>query len=998
MGKRRSSSRSSRRVLKTKRLFSVLGAFLLLGGSVYGLHTVQTQRQAANLLEVARAARDGQDWEKAADFYKQYSNYRKNDAEGFSEYAGVLEQIAMQNWKWWAWAATAYEKVMNIAPNRHEDRKKAAALYLRYGRYGAARPHLETLVQSGVPEYSNDPALYEMLSQCDAAERNAAGLQMHLQKAVATGKAKSATYYELANLIRLNPNAALEADHLMNEFIAARPMDLSARLARARYRVRYGDRTGAVEDIRVAYAEIPGGNIDVDIILQHAELLAETDREAARKVIEDGLKIHPENTWLKLGLAEVMNRSGAGSASAKILLDAAAKLPDGDPQLATIGDRLIELNELESALAIAQRLEKSPVQQQLARYLVGRVAARRGNWPEAILALETSLPALGSRWDLMMKARMALGASYALANDDQREEANFAAASAIDRRSISAKMGWANALAKLGRDKDATELYREMAKAVPAARFALAMLKFREILALPEAERNWAEFEALLGPTDQLEPQLEVAYAQCLALQNLLADAENILRASIEREPKNSAAWIALTGLIAPTDLDGAWATVDEAAKQLGDRIEFRLAKAQLLIASGRTFPAEAILGLAGEAGPFSPGERSQLWKSLGLLLASHGRPKEAVELLRKAADEQPYDLDVRFALFDLATRIGMIAEADRAFEEIRKLDGESGPVASAAEFGREIARSGWLTPERLTYWKPRIEAAILRRSNWGRLHVIAGDIASLENRQADSLKHYLHAIQLRDSNPAILRRVTELLMEQQRYGEAAQILGKPETRSGLSLELLRQYELARAAAGLELQTLALARVRNPMIAQSPRFREQLARASVFLRYGQTEEALEALQFAKSLNDASPQIRVAIVRLLVIAGQTDAAKREVAGAERRLRDPRLKFDNPAEVPAALGLCKELVGDLPGAIREYAEAARAKPADPQGWNSLYSAYRQSGNAGEAAALLDRVAASATPEIVKWARKLQAAIVVESLFEATRGTPGIFKKWW
>jgi len=203
---------------------------------------------------------------------------------------------------------------------------------------------------------------------------------------------------------------------------------------------------------------------------------------------------------------------------------------------------------------------------------------------------------------------------------------------------------------------------------------------------------------------------------------------------------------------------------------------------------------------------------------------------------------------------------------------------------------------------------------------------------------------------------------------------------------------------LARAAAGLELQTLALARVRNPVIAQSPRFREQLARASVFLRYGQTEEALEALQFAKSLNDASPQIRVAIVRLLVLAGQTDAAKREVAGAERRLRDPRLKFDNPAEVPAALGLCKELVGDLPGAIREYAEAARAKPADPQGWNSLYSAYRQSGNTSEAAALLDRVAASATPEIVKWARKLQAAIVVESLFEATRGTPGIFKKWW
>jgi tetratricopeptide (TPR) repeat protein len=999
MGRSRRSNRLPRRILKTKRFLIALAVLLLLSGSVYGIHSVQAKRQASSLLEVARAARDEKDWVKAADFYKQYANYRKRDVEGLSEWAGVLEEISFTNPRRWNTAATAYENVLNIDPDRHADRRKVALLYLRVGRYGPARKHLETLLRSGGPAFQDEPETYELLARCDRAERNTEALKANLQKAIATGKAKPAIYLELAGLLRSGTNgdpAALEADHVMNEMIAARPKDLAARLARARYRVRYGDRAGAIEDIRVAYTEIPGGNADIDVILQHAELLAETDREAARLVILQGLKIHPDHPLLTLGLAEVLNRSGSTVEGAKLLREAATRLPDGDLQLVTIGDRLIDVNDLESASAIAVRLEANPAGINFGKYLAGRVATRLGSWPTAIPLLQAAVPSLGNRPDLLFKARLALGNCYAAANDPDRQEEHFWAASALDPKSQAAKLGRADALVKLGREKEAVEIYRELTRLVPAARVALALLKLNELAALPEDNRNWAEFDALLGPLDQLDPLLEVAYAQSLLLQNKPAAAEAVLVEGIARDPKRLQSWIALAHLFSVTDLDAAWMILEEAQRKLGDRADLRLAKAQLLINVAQSPDIAALLRLADGAEGLTPVERYTLWKGLGSVLASLGKNANAAELLKKAASEQPFDLDVRFALFDLASRAKMSALAEKMFEEIRKLDGDTGAVATAAAFGRDISQSGWLTAEQLAQWRPRIDAALQKRNGWGRLHTIAGDIASLDKRTGDALGHYLKAIDRRDFSEPILRRVVEILMERQRYREVATTLGRADIQAVISPVLRRQYELARAATGLDSRAVSLAIAREKTLEESHNYREQLARAGVFTRYGLHEEALEALQKAKALNDGSPPVRIAIVRLLVGTGRKELAIAETKDAEKRLRDPRLKFDNPAEVPSALGECKELTGDTAGAIAEYTTAAQVKPADPLGWQQLYDLLRRAKYKDDAERLLVQLTGSEHPEVVQWSRRQQAKALSENLIGAAKGLPASLKK--
>jgi tetratricopeptide (TPR) repeat protein len=995
MGRRRSSRRHGRRVLKTRRLLLVVVALLVAGGSAYGIHRVQVQRQATGLLEVARAARAERDWSKAADFYRQYTNYRSTDAEGASESADVLKELVFANQRRWTVAATAYERVLNLDPDRNADRKNAAVYYLRFGRYGAARKHLETLVKSEDPAYRNDPELYVMLARCDAAERNPAGVAGNLQKAVATGKAQAATYTELATL-RRNSGSPLEADHLMNELVAARPKDLEARLARARDRVRSGNRSGAIDDLRVAYNDIPGGKANVEIVLQQAELTAEGDRDAALKIVEAGLAHHPDNPPLKLARAEILNRMGSRAESAILLKETAAKLPDGDPHLLTIGDRLLEQGEPEAAFALAKKLESVPTGSLPAKYLFGRIAAKRGDWPGAIPALEASIPAVQSRYDLLFKARSALAGAFAAAGDPQRREENLAAASAIQPQNAAVNLERAGVLVQLGRVPEAMEIYRALSRSHAAARSEIALMKFREILALPDEARNWAEFEALLGPLEELDPALETAYAQSLLGQNQPVAAEKFLASAMERNPKRIESWIAMAELVALTDLDAAWGILDAAERTVGDAVDIRLMRSYLMALTGANAPT--LLKLAEPAASPPAAEAARLERGIASLLASLGHLPEALDLLLKANARQPYDLTGRYSLFDSALRAGAVRYADAAYEEIRKLDGDSGPVATAAGFARELARSGWPTPDRLAAWKPRIEAALQRRANWGRLQSLAGDLASLENRHADALRHYLKAIELNDTSPAALRRVAELLMEQQRYPELAATFGKTAVRLNLTPDLQRQFELARAAAGLDPAEKALAKVRQPSVALSQRFREQLARAGVFLRYGQQAEALDALRFAKALNDASPQVRVAIVRLLVQAGELDAARREVAEAEKRLRDPRLKFENPAEVPASLGLCKQLVGDSAGAIAEYTMAAEAKPGDLQGWQRLLTAYAKAGRTPEAEALLVKLAESPEAEVAKWAKGQRANAVVASTVAKMRLGPASIMRWW
>jgi len=892
MGRSRRSRRFPKRVLKTKRLLLAVGVSLLVCGSTYGIHSVQSQRQADHMLAVARAARDEKDWAKATDFYTQYTTYRKRDVEVLAELAGVLEEVANTNPRRWAIAARAFENVLSADADRAADRHKVAIIYLRIGQYGTARKHLDTLLRTAGREYTDEPEIYELLAKCDLAERNTEAVKQDLRKAIATGKAATATHLDLFALLNADSNrdGDGESSRVMNELVTVRPKDLSARVARARFRLSRGDRAGAADDIRFAYAEIPGGNADPEVILKHADFLAQTDLAAAKAVLTTALKAAPDDIAFALGLAEVSIRGGANAEGIRMQREAAARLPDGDPQLVTIGDRLIDANDLESAAAIARRLDSQLAGRASGAYLTGRVAARRGEWPSAIPLLNTALPALAGRRDLLLKAHLALGDCSANANDPIHQGEHFGAALELDPNSRAAKLGRADALEKLNRGHEAANIYRELVKTYPDARLPWASMKLRELAAAPEDSAKAAEFEATLGPLDSLDPGLDVMYAQSLVLQNRPDQAEAVLLEAYDRYPTRAQVWIALAEFRSANDPEDAWMILEEAVRQFGDRLDLRLAKAQLLMMSSSPRAEADLVKLSEGANKFTPAECYTLWKGLGATLAARGNTIKALAMLQRAAEVQPYDLDVRFALFDLAHRFRMSDLADKAFGEIRRLDGDAGAVTMAAEFARDVSRTGWLTPEQIAWWKPRVADALKKRGDWGRVHTIAGDLASLDKRPAEALKHYLLAIERGDFTVAALRRVSDLMLERQRYRELANVLGRQEVRAILTPEMKRQYDLALACTTLDRATsLAVARGAT---AESRNYREQLARAEIFFLYGFYADALEALKKAKLLLGVVPNGRVEAatikVRCNVLAAKFNAQMRNFgSGAVRR---------------------------------------------------------------------------------------------------------------
>jgi len=659
---------------------------MVLGGIAYAVHGVQMRRQATVLRELGRKAAAENDPLRAVEFYKQYLVARPDDPEAYAELAGVYEELAKSRPAFANEAIALLEdKVLSVAPNRHDDRRRLAKLYFQTGKVGAARKNLNELLASGDPAQAADPEIHLLLAHCDRRDNQPAEARKHFEAAVATKRAPVSTALELATILRYEwntPQAIVDADALMDRAVEERPREINALLARCRYRLAAGDRRGAREDIDAAF-RLPGGADDSDILLQLAALSALDDPPFARRLLEKASKAQPDNIVLTLGLCEMMVATNDAVGAQRLLLAAAAKLPDTSPHLLDLGDRLIDLGDAGAALATADRLQNAAA----AGYLRGRVNILRGDWPRAIPQLEESLMAVQMNSNLHKKAQLALAVGYGVANDLPNQLKCYEAAWRIDRSSLAAQFGIADTLASLGQTAKAGERYRDLAPKHPQARVRYAQLKFAEVLALPERGRNWDEFERVLGPKPYL-PEIGDLVANALFIQNKPADAMQQLATAVEADPKRLATWVSLATMRGIADADAGLKTLDEATKKYGDAVDLRLLRGQLLAKNPKSFDLAAILALAEHA-EFMTTDRFRLFAGLADLLSSLNKLAEALPLLVRATAEMPFDLPTRLALFDLANGLLNHEVRDRTLDEIRKLDGADGAVTIVAEVAR---------------------------------------------------------------------------------------------------------------------------------------------------------------------------------------------------------------------------------------------------------------------------------------------------------------------
>jgi tetratricopeptide (TPR) repeat protein len=395
------------------------------------------------------------------------------------------------------------------------------------------------------------------------------------------------------------------ATHIESHFRALRggrfEKNLEARVGAARFEMYLGNFGRAGEDMGYALKHL-GGEDNPDALLAVAELELKSIKDAAEapkrlaeaeRRLKKAFGIDPKNVAVGIKYADVLSRQGRREDSAGVLERTAAALPPGDPQNLLVIDQLLDFGEQKvSASLVESRLAPDDNRRVFVTYFRGRLALLRQDWMAALKLLEECAQPLARAPSYHKKVMVGIASCFAAMQNPDKQLEFCQKALADDGGYALAVIGKAEALVRMGKLEDALRQYRVIVYTFQLVgyRNELARLELLDVLAQPgeAASRDWRAFENSLGPAKDRAPELRVFDAESLVARGRAAEAAKALEewlAANPKDPKAAQVWVALARIKDGGKAEGAWATLDEAQKQVGDTVEIRLARAGLLAA-----------------------------------------------------------------------------------------------------------------------------------------------------------------------------------------------------------------------------------------------------------------------------------------------------------------------------------------------------------------------------------------------------------------------------
>lgn len=951
------SRRQSLRRLKVKRLVVLVVLFAVVVGGVFLLNRLQVQQQAGSLRERGEAAAEKQDWPAAATHYQTYLNIRPKDTDALARYAEILEEVAKTKPAAVGDLIRTYTRLLAEDSNRSAERRKLAKYSVSVRYFSGARTELDRLLAAGP-----DAELYELLATCEEAERKFPDAVNALRKAVATGKAAPETSLRLALLLRneiKTQEAEEEADKVLNDLVAVRKDDLRARLTRALYRAQAGRTDLAREDVEYAFRTIPGGATDPEVVIALADLATSpTDIKTARDALNATAAVHPGDVRVRIGLAELQARTNELDAAKRNFAEVVKQIEQPTPQLFRVADRLLDLGDV--AMATAQAARFTGEQQFLADYLTGRAKLSQGDWPGALSLLTQAVAGPFTPFKAQyVKAQLALAECHKQANNSDARLKAFEEVLKVDPQSVVAQLGRAECLTRTGNTAEAIKVLQSRINDVPMARLELARLHLAKQRLLAESDRKWDDFERALGK-EPWPAELAILKATALFLQRRPADGVAMLEMVVQSAPNLPAPRIALATAKAgmSNNPDTGLPILDQAEKDLGDRVDFRLARAQLL-ALAATPNTTAIVALGQNTDKYSPRDRFVLAHGLGEILLALGKPKDAIAAFGRASTEDANDVAVRMLLFDLA-----VIEKDAALQrqmltDFDRIEGPDGPTRMITEVTAALQDVKPGETLRIAALRTRTHAARAKRESWPRIYVVLGDLDRLDGNSDTAAENYRKAYRLGERNQPLVAALVRILMERQAHAEAYALVSETARVMPLSSDLARQFTLLRSMFGDDTSSAAWVQA----AANSKEPRDHLARAAIFTANNSLDEARRAIEQAVALPDAPPEAWLSLVRVLLALGK----KPEAVAATEQVE----KLPNAAVVA---GACRELIGDATKAEQLYRTAWAARPTDAAASEALVGFLMRTARRPEAEELLRKlIAGDAAPPLRRWARR-------------------------
>jgi tetratricopeptide (TPR) repeat protein len=944
--------------VSVRRLLIVLACLAILGTSVYFVHGYQVRRNATGLLEQARMAEDEGKVTQALDYLSQYIHLVPSDTDVLARYGQMLRKAARKPRDKME-AYFVLDRVVNRDGSRQDVRLEVIRLAIELGRFEDARVHIDQLLKL-VPA---DAVVLGLRARCEAGAHQFHAARDYYDRAVQLDASRVDLWEEYATLLRVRfPEVRDRADLEIEKMIEANPRSAAGRLAAARYLLKSGEADKAAEHMRFALEELKADDAEA-LTLAATVATVRGKIEDARRHLERGLDLHPNDSRMRQDLARLENLSGHRDRAVELVQTDLKAPPDGFEELLDLGNLLIDLNEVSAAQVVIERLNKAGADWAVS-LLRARLSVRQKAWGEARLRLERLRTNKFLAPVVSRQAHVLLADCYAALGNPDQQAATCRQALEIDPFWVPARLRLAEALVALRKPDEAIEQYRGMVEKVPQARFQIARLLAAKVLAQPPSRRRWDEVEKAWGQlTDQQRqsPEGKLLWAEILAGQGKAEDAWKLVEAVRDADPRRPAPWLLLAQLLRlQGKKEAILPLLVEAERRVGKRLEWELVRAQHWAAAGGDEATQRLKELAGAIATPSDADQLRLLLPLGLVYERTGDVATAMRLWRMLPEKAPADLESRLLLLEAALRTDQTQGIRELVGEIERVEGEQGPAATygwAAVIVLE-ARSG--NRKGLAEARRNLKQVISLRPSWTWPITLLAEVEELDGNRDQAERDYLDALERGEGRLFVIRHLLQLLYDARRYTEAAALLEKlPEqarVASGLdriSAELTFLDDRLDNPAARRKQ--ALERARKAVSSEKPNWRDLHWLGQMAWMAGELKEAETALRQARDLADKEPATWMALIQLLALT-DPDRGKAELAEAERRL---------PSKVaPLVLAAGYEALGQKDEAANRLQVAMHADPANPAFIAVAADFYKRTGDFARAEPLLRRLMDPAT----------------------------------
>jgi tetratricopeptide (TPR) repeat protein len=371
---------------------------------------------------------------------------------------------------------------------------------------------------------------------------------------------------------------------------------------------------------------------------------------------------------------------------------------------------------------------------------------------------------------------------------------------------------------------------------------------------------------------------------------------------------------------------------------------------------SARLGDSERSLEFANRALAADSSDAHSQWLA-GTALLNLGRDREALAVLVRATAEDSSEAEYFRALGRAAERMDRIDLAASAYAQVVLLDDDDGEswfqlAASDARLGRFHEAEAALAE---AVERNPIRPGVLFLQGW---------IQESLGRPEKAIDLYREHLKVHDADLATRRRLVGLLAQQKRYPEAyveAKRVAKerPDDLEAVAVEADLAYRVgkkdeaqkivdrmrAEHPGDPEVMALALglmakngqstraATIARDWVAEDPNDAARwIAAARVYEMGKRSDEAKSALDRAVELAPDSLQPRVLLARFLQDHDRLNEAEKTWSAASQHFPDVNaLRFD--------LALCREKLGDIPGAEAAARDALAHDPDNPTALNFL-----------------------------------------------------------